>query len=220
MSARTADPGGRFRAVGGCGTAMRLSKAPVFHALVLAGGAGSRFGGGKLRADWRGAPLIAGAMAAAFASPASAVTLVTGADAQVEAAARAAFARPFQAAHAADWAEGLAASLRAGWRAVPVEAQGVFVFLGDMPRTPPGVTAALVAALSEGVAAAAPVCGGRRGHPVLATRALDARVEALRGDLGLGAVLAELGDGLALVPTEDDGVLFDVDTRDAIGDPP
>lgn len=197
----------------------RVPDAAAFHALVLAAGAGARFGGGKLRAQWRGAPLIAGSMAAALACPAAAVTLVTGADPGVEATVRGLFDGPFQVAHAPDWAEGLSASLRAGWRAVPRRAQGVFVFLGDMPRTPPGIAARLVAALCGDALAAAPVCGGRRGHPVLATRALGPRVEALRGDAGLGAVLAELGDRLALVPTEDDGVLFDVDTRVAAGGP-
>ena len=35
---------------------------------------------------------------------------------------------------AMDWAEGLSASLRAGFSSAPINARGVFVFLGDMPR--------------------------------------------------------------------------------------
>ena len=194
----------------------------LLHALVLAGGAGTRFGGGKLGASWRGRPLVAAALDAAFASPAAGVTLVTGADPAVEALARGACARPFAVVHAADWAQGLAASLQAGWRAAPEAAQGVFVFLGDMPRTPPDMAAQLAQAMASAPAAlaAAPVCDGRRGHPALVARALGPAIAALRGDAGLGGVLRELGPRLALVATRDDGVLFDVDTREAIGEAP
>lgn len=185
---------------------------------MLAGGAGVRFGGAKLSAPWRGEPLVAAALAAACASPAAAVTLVTGADPALADLARTACAAPFRVVHAADWAQGLAASLHAGWRAAPLDADGVFVFLGDMPRTPHDMAARLVPALAAGAAAAAPVHGGRRGHPVLVGRELAGAVARLRGDAGLGAVLGNLGTRLALVPTEDEGVLFDVDTREALRD--
>lgn len=183
---------------------------------MLAGGAGARFGGAKLSAPWRGAPLISAALAAACASPAAGVTLVTGADPALADLARAACAAPFAVVHAADWAEGLAASLRAGWRAAPEDADAVFVFLGDMPRTPHGMAARLVPALTTGAAAAAPTYCGRRGHPVLVGRELAGAVARRRGDAGLGAILDSLGERLALVPTDDEGVLFDVDTREAL----
>ncbi len=189
---------------------------PLFHALVLAAGAGARFGGGKLSASWRGAPLVAAAMAAARASPAAGVTLVTGCDPSLAQAAQDAGAGPFDVVHAADWAQGLSASLRAGWMAAPREAVGVFVFLGDMPRVPHGMAARLVPAFLAGALAAAPTCAGRRGHPVLIGRALGDAVERLRGDEGLGAILKTLGDRLALVPTRREGVLFDVDTPEAL----
>ena len=40
-----------------------------YEAIVLAGGSGSRFGGGKLLAPFRGGELIDGALRAAFAAP-------------------------------------------------------------------------------------------------------------------------------------------------------
>jgi molybdenum cofactor cytidylyltransferase len=187
-----------------------------FAAVVLAAGFGSRFGGGKLLADWRGAPLLQGALAAARAA-ADPVIVVVGADAAaVEAAARA-FDPAVRVAHAADYAEGLAASLRAGIAAVPPDAQGAFVFLGDMPRVPHAVLAPLAQAVAAGAPAAAPTFDGRRGNPVVLSAGLFPQVAALSGDAGARPILQALGRRLALVAAPDDGVLFDVDERGDLG---
>jgi molybdenum cofactor cytidylyltransferase len=186
------------------------------EAIVLAGGAGRRFGGGKLLAPWRGGRLIDGALAAAFAAPARAVTVVTGADARVEAAVRAwaagaAAAGRLRMVHAADHAEGMGATLRAGIGALPADAAGVFVFLGDMPRAPAAILPRLAAALAEGAPAAAPSFRGQRGHPALFGAGLLPALAAARGDVGARDILRALGGALALVETDDDGVVFDVD---------
>jgi molybdenum cofactor cytidylyltransferase len=188
------------------------------EAIVLAGGFGSRFGGGKLTAPWRGGRLIDGALAAAFAAPVRTVSVVTGADGAVAEVARAFAARVGQAdrlrlVHAADHAEGMAATLRAGIASLPGDTAGAFVFLGDMPRVPPAVLPRLAEALAgAGALAAAPVFEGQRGHPVLFGRALFAGLLALTGDEGARNVLRGLGPALALAEAPDDGVLFDVDT--------
>ena len=190
-----------------------------FAAIVLAAGSGRRFGGGKLLAAWNGGVLLDGALAAAFAAPARSVTVVTGADADRVAQAARAFAERTGAAdrlslvHAADHAEGMGASLRTGAAALPVEAAGVFVFLGDMPRVPVAVPAALAEAVRAGAPAAAPVFQGQRGNPVLIGAALVPALRDLKGDAGARAILKALGDRLALVEAPDDGVLFDVDER-------
>jgi molybdenum cofactor cytidylyltransferase len=185
------------------------------EAVVLAAGAARRFGGGKLTAAFSGGVLLDGALAAAFAAPARSVVVVTGAEAaKVEAAARAFAERIGQAArlrivHAPDHAEGMAASLRAGVASLPLDADGAFVFLGDMPRVPTAVLAPLARLIAEGHAAAAPVFDGRRGHPAVFARALFPDLVALTGDEGARAVLQRVGP--ALVEAPDDGVLFDVD---------
>lgn len=194
----------------------------ALEALVLAAGAGARFGGGKLLAPWRSGRLLDGALSSAFAAPARKVTVVWGADDRIPDAARAWAAQHGHAGRLAlvqaeGHAEGLSASLKAGLLTLPSDCAGVFVFLGDMPRVPPAVLAPLAAAIAGGAPAAAPEFGGRRGNPVLLGRSLFAELSSLEGDRGAGPLLARLGDRLARVAAPDDGVLYDVDRPDDLG---
>lgn len=195
----------------------------IWSAIVLAAGAGRRFGGRKLLAPYDGGVLIDGALRAAFASPASTVILVTGSEADEVAVAARAWAERQGAGdrlhivHAADHAEGMGASLRAGAAALPTDSPGAFIFLGDMPRIPAALLPRLVAAVKAGAAAAAPVCGGRRGHPVLFGATLFTPLRQASGDEGARAALAGLGPRLALIETDDEGVLFDIDRPEDLG---
>jgi molybdenum cofactor cytidylyltransferase len=195
---------------------MAESKSARCDAVILAAGAGRRFGGRKLLAAFEGRPLAAGALDAAFAAPVRRVLLVTDGDPDLAAFARdhaGALGREadLEIVVAADAAEGMGASLRAGIEALTADSDGAFVFLGDMPRVPPGLTLDLARALRPGVDAVAPCFAGRRGHPVLFGRACYPALRSLGGDVGAREVLAALGERLALVDDPDDGVLFDVD---------
>lgn len=200
------------------------TEAGGFDAIVLAAGAGARFGGGKLLAPWAGGALLEGALAAAFAAPVTRVILVTGADAQVGGAAQDYAERLGEAArlvvvHAADHAEGMGASLRRAAAELEPACEGVFVFLGDMPRIPHAILPVLAEAVRKGAPAAAPVHQGQRGHPALLGRALLPQLRELSGDAGARGLLKRLGDRLALVEASDDGVLFDVDQPGDLGAP-
>lgn len=188
-----------------------------FHAVVLAAGSATRFGGRKLLADWQGAPLLHAALAAARAAPVETTIVVTGADAQMVAAAATAFDPKIRLVHAPDHAEGMAASLRAGIAALPGDAKAAYVFLGDMPRVPHAVLAPLAQAVRAGAPAAAPVFEGRRGNPVVLSADLFEAARALSGDTGARPILQALGPRLVLVESPDGGVLFDVDERSDLG---
>lgn len=185
----------------------------TFAAVVLAAGTASRFGGGKLLAPYRGAPLLYGALAAARAAPVAEVVVVTGADAAAVGASALAFDPSLRLVHAPDYATGMAASLKAGVAALPADVDAAFVFLGDMPRVPPAVLGPLADAVAAGAPAAAPQFNGRRGNPVVLSAALFPQVAALSGDMGARPILQALGRDLALVESPDDGVLFDIDER-------
>jgi molybdenum cofactor cytidylyltransferase len=181
------------------------------HAVILAAGSATRFGGRKLLADWQGAPLLQAALKTARAAPVQSITVVTGADADEVAACVQAFDASIRLVHAPDHAEGMAASLRAGIASLPNDATAAFVFLGDMPRVPPSVLKPMAEAVRAGATAAAPVFQGRRGNPVVLSRHLFPAVAAMTGDSGARSLLQTLGAQLALIEGPDDGVLFDVD---------
>ena len=182
-----------------------------FDAIVLAAGSGTRFGGGKLLAPWGAGVLLHGALAAARAAPVRTVTVVVGAGAEAVADAARRFDPGVRVVLAHDHAEGMGASLRAGISSLPADCAGAFVFLGDMPRVPTAVLAPMAEAVRAGAVASAPMFEGRRGNPVLLASALFSRLLALTGDAGARGVLQGLGEGLAVVLSPDDGVLFDVD---------
>jgi molybdenum cofactor cytidylyltransferase len=200
---------------------MAGSETKIWAAIVLAAGVGRRFalasGGRKLLATFEGRPLIASALDAAFAAPARRVLLTTDGDLDLAAVAQdhaRTLGRDLDLVVAADAAEGMGASLRTAVAALPADTDGVFVFLGDMPRIPSGLAQTLAEALGPGVDLAAPRFEGRRGHPVLFGRACFPALLALVGDVGAREVLAEAGERLALVDSPDAGVLFDVDRRE------
>jgi molybdenum cofactor cytidylyltransferase len=185
-----------------------------WSALILAGGAGRRFGGdggrGKLLADFGGVPVIRRVADAVRAVGFAEVISITGAeDTNIRRALAGAdvFVRP-----APDWAEGMAATLRTGVAALAPGSEGVCVFLGDMPLVPVGLCGALMEAAQASGYAARPRFEGKPGHPVAFTRAAFPDLMALQGDQGATALLKARPDAVAYCDTADSGVLLDIDT--------
>ena len=187
-----------------------------FHAILLAAGAGSRFGGGKLVAPWRGEALVRHAARAALAAPVERCIVVTGCSAdEVEAALAGLDEERLTTVRATDWASGQAASLRTGVAALPSASQGVVVFLGDMPQVPHDMASHLLAKIKAGAQAAESVLTGdppHPAHPVAFSRSLYPALLSLQGDRGgrdllVGAAL------VAQVETHDPGATYDVDRR-------
>ena len=103
-------------------------------AVVLAAGRSTRMGAvNKLIAEIGGKPLVRIAAEQAWPRAASPVIVVTGHEREqsrggVERTCRVRFV------HNPDYADGLGTSLKAGIAAVPEEADGAIVCLGDMPQ--------------------------------------------------------------------------------------
>jgi molybdenum cofactor cytidylyltransferase len=186
-------------------------------AIVLAAGRSSRMGeANKLLADLGGEALVARTVDAALASLARPVIVVTGHEAErVRALMR---GRNVTVLHNRDYTEGLSTSLRRGLAALPADADGVLVCLGDMPLVSASALDRLVAAFNplEGRAICVPTWKGKRGNPVLFARRFLAEMSQLEGDLGARHLMGEHAELVAEVPMPDASVLIDVDTPEAL----
>lgn len=172
-------------------------------AIVLAAGTGSRFGGGKMTAPFRGEPLLHHAIRAARAAPVDRVIVVCSAGVDI---GEWNGAPPVEALRLAS--PELSTSLKAGIAAAG-DTQGAFIFLGDMPLVPHDVATGLAEALHDNFAAI-PRFRGRNGHPVLLSARAFPQVASLAGDEGAGRLLKQRKD-IAFLDCASEGVLLDVD---------
>jgi CTP:molybdopterin cytidylyltransferase MocA len=157
--------------------------------LILAAGAGSRFGDDpKQLADLCGRPLLQWAVDAQLAVPAlGPIVVVLGSRAmQIRAAVDFGDARVVQCA---DWASGQSASLRCGLRELG-GADAIVVTLGDAPLVTPQVIARFVDAADRTRAARA-LYDGRPGHPVVLGAAQIAALADVAGDQGARGLLRD-----------------------------
>jgi molybdenum cofactor cytidylyltransferase len=193
-----------------------MGEAPRITAIVLAAGRSTRMGASnKLLMRWRGKPLVAHAVEQLLASSVTTVVVVTG---YQEDQVRAALS-DLSVTYVSNprFAEGLSTSLIAGIAAVPSDADGAMVALGDMPRIDAALIDSLITAFrpAEGRAICLPVFAGKWGNPVLwARRYLDDMAE-LSGDVGAKGLLQANLNAICEVAATSDAILADIDTPEA-----
>ncbi|MBI1239386.1 MAG: NTP transferase domain-containing protein [Alphaproteobacteria bacterium] len=191
-------------------------RAPKIAALVLAAGFSRRMGANKLLLDLGGTPVIRRTLDQIRTSAARPIIVVTG---EADAAIRdAAGSEAVTFVPSPDAASGLSASLRAGLGALPDECDGVLVCLGDMPEVTARDIDRLIAAFApiEGRAICVPTRGGKRGNPILWARSFVPEMMRLTGDKGAKELLGEAADSLCEVEIDNPGILYDLDTPEAL----
>jgi molybdenum cofactor cytidylyltransferase len=194
-----------------------MTSRPQIAAIVLAAGRSTRMGAAnKLLADVGGVPMLRHVAAAALASRARPVLVVTGHQADEVRAALAGLDLGFIANP--DYRAGLSTSLEAGIAAVPAAAEGALVLLGDMPRITAGHIDRLIDAFAagQGRCICVPVHGGRRGNPVLWPAGYFAEMRQLQGDAGARTLLAVHADRVREIDLASDAIFADVDTPEAL----
>jgi molybdenum cofactor cytidylyltransferase len=186
-------------------------------AVVLAAGRSTRMGAvNKLIAEIGGKPLVRIAAEQALASRASPVIVVAGHERErVEAALN---GLPVCVVHNPDYAEGLGTSLKAGIAAVPDDADGAIICLGDMPQVNAALIDKLIAAFdpARGALVVVPSIAGRRGNPVVWSRRFFHDLMAINGDIGARHLIGSYAEAVAEVPVEGDAALTDVDTPESL----
>lgn len=176
--------------------------------ILLAAGAGSRFGGDKLLhrlADGR--PIAVAA--ACNLRPACDRLLAVLRPGDTEVAGLLAHAG-CEIVICADAALGMGHSLAAGVRA-STHAHAWLVALADMPFIATGSHQAVAARLRGGASLVASQYQDQRGHPVGFNAMWLAQLLALTGDQGARSILGRHQDQLELCPVDDAGVLHDID---------
>ena len=185
-------------------------------AVVLAAGRSTRMGAiNKLIAEIGGKPLVRIAAEQALASRASPVIVVTGHERErVEAALN---GLPVRVVHNPDYAEGLGTSLKVGIAAVPENADGAIICLGDMPQVNAALIDKLITALNpeKGALVVVPSIAGRRGNPVVWSRRFFNDLMAINGDIGARHLIGSNAEAVVEVPVEGDAAFIDVDTPES-----
>lgn len=190
-------------------------------AIILAAGLGTRFAAGnarttKLLAELDGKPLVRHVADAALASRARPVIIVTGhARERME---NALGGLPLTFVHNADYASGLASSLRTGIAAVPATAAAAIVLLGDMPLVTGALVDALIRAFEAhpSTDAVVPLLAGRRGNPVVLARSMFAEASRLTGDQGARGLLTEPRRRIIELPLAGEAASTDIDTPEEL----
>jgi molybdenum cofactor cytidylyltransferase len=193
------------------------SQGPKIGVLLLAAGQSRRMGGpNKLLAEIDRSPMIAHVARRLLASRARPIVAVLGNQAD---AVDAALGRlPIERVRNPEFAAGLSTSLKRGLAALPPDLDGALVCLGDMPLISGRHLERLIAAFNplEGRAIIVPTRRGKRGNPVLWSKRFFPEMAELAGDVGAKHLIGEHAELVAEVEMDDDAVLVDIDTPEAL----
>lgn len=179
-------------------------------AVLLAGGAGTRFGGGKLIHPLHdGVAIAVHAARNLMAAQLDVIAVLRSGDVAL---AQLLERENCRVTFCPDAVHGMGHTLAHGVAHAP-DAGGWLIALGDMPRINPETIRAVAEALRAGARIAVPFHRGERGLPVGFSKDLGSELRALRGDTGARDLLQRHRDSIVRVPSDDPGILLDIDTK-------
>jgi CTP:molybdopterin cytidylyltransferase MocA len=183
-------------------------------AILLAAGAGSRFGGGKLLASFRGRPMIEAVLSELREAPVDEIITVVGESAEEgERLRRVCSLRGAHIAENPKWEGGISTSVKRGLSACAPDSRAAVIVLGDQPLVGAAAVGRLVSAFEDGAEVAAATYGGRQRNPVLFSRSVWPILQKeLLGDEGARRFLREHKNLVTEVPCDEVADPADVDT--------
>lgn len=188
-----------------------MTLAPSLAAVILAGGASSRMGAPKALLPWKGEP-VAARLTRIFAEELGSSHLVLGHNSIAIHGVLPRLPRVHIIVNAAP-ERGMLSSLQCGLRAVSPAAEGIFFLPVDYPAISPHTIAAMreawLAAPSAQVVL--PRSAGRRGHPVLISRAVANELLRLSSDSAAHKVIRADESRIRYVDVADDAIHRDAD---------
>jgi molybdenum cofactor cytidylyltransferase len=191
-------------------------KETMIPGILLAAGAGRRFGQNKLLLPFRGHTVLYHTVQTALEAPLEPVVLVLGYESEKALAALAELqdSPKLRVVHNPHWEQGRASSLHLALRALPPDAPGALVLLGDMPLMTSELIARVVKVFRDTQKLCFPVSGGSVGRPVALPKSLFGEFTRLQGDESGLKILQKYWEDavkLELAPDEEP-TQWDVDT--------
>ncbi|MEU8082096.1 nucleotidyltransferase family protein [Micromonospora sp. NPDC049101] len=176
--------------------------------LLLAAGAGRRYGRPKALVELAGEPLVRRGVRLLRDGGCTPVHVVLGAGADEVPDLPGAVPVRHDS-----WSEGLGSSLRRGLASLPADVPAAVVVLVDQPLLHPVAVHRVRAAYASGALVAVATYAGRPGHPVLLGRDVWPLLDRYAiGDRGARDLLRDRPDLVVEVPCNDVGSPLDVDT--------
>ena len=185
-------------------------------AIVLAAGAGSRFGGGKLLAPFGGQTLIEATLSGLREAPVDEIIVVLGKHSEELRN----LCEPYGVRLVENpcWEEGMSTSVRAGLEATEPEAQAAVFLLADQPLVGSEAVTRLVDAYEERAEVAVATYEGAPRNPVLLKREVWPMLDReLSGDEGARRFIRRHPELVTEVPCDDVADPADVDTVEDLG---
>ena len=178
---------------------------------MLAAGAGSRFGGGKLLAPFGGRTLIEAVLSGLRGTLVDEIIVVVGA--RGERLRSISTAYETRIVENPEWAQGMSTSVRAGLRACGPEARAAVVLLADQPLVGAEAVGRLVETFENGAEVVVASYGGKPRNPVLFAREVWPLLQReISGDMGARVFLKRHPELVTEVPCDDVADPADVDT--------
>jgi molybdenum cofactor cytidylyltransferase len=115
-----------------------------------------------------------------------------------------------------DWPSGQLTSIQAALRSLPPEIEGLLVCLVDHPLISPALVEKLIQHYDAGAGRiVVPTFRGRRGHPIIFAASYFPELFAAPKEIGARAVVRAHSDVVIEVPTEEEGVVLNLNDPDA-----
>ena len=186
----------------------------MIWAIILAAGESKRMGRPKMLLPLGKNTIVETVVCTALGSSVDKVLVVLGAERNRINRRLKPF--PVETVYNPDFHTGMLSSVQAGFAALPDGVEAAVVLLGDQPFVSASVIDRLCAAqaVSPGCILI-PVCGDRRGHPILIPAAFRNEIPLLSDAVGLRELIHRHEDKILEIEVEEDAVLMDIDDPEA-----